>query len=396
MKVLVINAGSSSLKYQLIDMDNEGVLAKGLIERIGLDKAIIGQTILGKKSKVEERLADHSAALKVVLDALVGQDAPLKSIEEIDAVGHRVVHSGEKFCTSVKLDDGTIADIEKISDLAPLHNPANLMGIKACLNILPSKPAVAVFDTSFHSTMPDHAFMYALPYDLYKDHQIRKYGFHGTSHLFVSSEANKALGGKKSKVIVCHLGNGASLSAVVDGKCVDTTMGLTPLEGLMMGTRSGDIDPSVVEFVMQKTGQTIGETTNMLNKKSGVFGVSGVSSDFRDVLQAEKDGNKQASLAIEMFVYRVKKYIGSYMAAMNGLDAIAFTAGVGENSPILRERLCKELDGIGILLDDKKNQATVGEFGQISSKKSKVKVFVIPTNEELVIARETIKYGFSK
>ena len=396
MKILVVNAGSSSLKYQLIDMDNEQAIVRGLIERVGQKMSTVEYKWNGKKYTYEEPIADHTQALTIVLQSLVGKDAPLKSIDEIDGVGHRVVHSGEKFVTSVKLGDNTIKDIEAISDLAPLHNPANIAGIKACLTVLPNKPAVAVFDTSFHSTMPDYAYMYAIPYQLYKNHQIRKYGFHGTSHLYVSTEATKLLGNKEAKIVVCHLGNGASVSAVRRGKCIDTSMGFTPLEGLSMGTRSGDIDPSVIEYIMKKTGQNIGETLNLLNKKSGMLGVSEISSDFRDILAARSAGDTKATLAINMFCYRVKKYIGSYVAAMNGLDALVFTAGVGENSWTLREQICSDLEYLGIDIDDQKNKNPENHKGEISKDTAKSKVFVIPTNEELVIARETLRYGFYK
>ena len=393
MKILVVNAGSSSLKYQLIEMNDESVLAKGVCERIGIDGSVLKHEYDGKKVEIKGAMPTHSEAIKMVLNALVNPNyGVIKDMSEIAAVGHRVLHGAEIFKESAKITDKTLADIESIIDLGPLHMPANIMGIKACMEVMPSAPQVAVFDTTFHSTMPDYAYMYAIPYEDYKDYRVRKYGFHGTSHLFVSGEAIRLMGKKDIKTVVCHLGNGASVSAVKNGKCIDTSMGLTPLEGLIMGTRSGDIDPAAIEFLMGKKGMDIHEATNYLNKKCGVLGVSGVSSDFRDLCAAYDEGNDRARLAIDMFSYRVKKYVGAYAAAMGGLDCIAFTGGIGEHTEIVRKKVVEGLEFLGVKVDEKLNDIVPrGEEFEISAKDSRVKVFVIPTNEELVIARETLR-----
>ncbi len=393
MKILVVNAGSSSLKYQLIEMYDESVLAKGVCERIGQDGSVLVHKGKGGEVRIAGAMPTHSEAIKLVLDALVDPNhGVISDMNEIAAVGHRVLHGAEIFKESAKITDKTLADIESIIDLGPLHMPANIMGIRACMEVMPNAPQVAVFDTTFHSTMPDYAYMYAIPFEDYKNYRVRKYGFHGTSHLFVSGEATKLMGGKDVKTVVCHLGNGASVSAVSNGKCVDTSMGLTPLEGLVMGTRSGDIDPAAVEFLMGKKGMDIHEATNYLNKKCGVLGVSGVSSDFRDLCAAYDEGNDRARLAIEMFAYRVKKYVGAYAAAMGGLDCIAFTGGIGEHTEIVRKKVVEGLEFLGVKLDEALNDNVPrGEEFEISAADSRVKVFVIPTNEELVIARETLR-----
>ncbi len=393
MKILVVNAGSSSLKYQLIEMDNESVLAKGVCERIGQQGSVLVHKGKGEEVRIQGAMPTHSEAIKMVLDALVDKKyGVISDMKEIAAVGHRVLHGGVIFRESALVTDETLKLIESNIDLGPLHMPANIMGIKACRAAMPHAPQVAVFDTTFHATMPDYAYMYAIQYDDFKDYKIRKYGFHGTSHLFVSGEAAKLMGRKDFKLVVCHLGNGASVSAVKDGKCVDTSMGLTPLEGLVMGTRSGDIDPAVIEYLMDKKGIDIHEATNYLNKKSGVLGVSGVSSDFRDLVAAMNDGNDRARLAVDMFSYRVKKYIGSYAAAMGGLDCVAFTGGIGEHTEIVREKVMRGMEFLGIDFDfEKNNNVPRGEITLISKPSSKVKVYIIPTNEELVIARETLR-----
>lgn len=394
MKVLVINCGSSSLKYQLIDSDTEAVIAKGLCERIGIDGKLTHQTMGKDKYTVDAAMPDHNAAVKFVLDALLDTDkGAIASLSEIDAVGHRIVHGGEKFANSVVITDEVMAAIEECNDLAPLHNPANLIGIRACQAHMPGVPMVAVFDTAFHQTMPDKAYTYAIPYEYYENYKIRRYGFHGTSHSFVSKETIKFadLDPKTAKVIVCHLGNGASISASIGGKCVDTSMGLTPLEGLIMGTRSGDLDPAIIEYLCNHENLTVSEMLNILNKKSGVLGMSGgISSDFRDLNAAANEGNEVAKVTLEAYAYRVAKYIGSYTAAMNGVDAITFTAGVGENAAWLRPMVCKYLGFLGVELDEAASQKACGVEGIISTPESKVKLCVIPTNEELAIARETL------
>ena len=392
MKVLVINCGSSSLKFQLIDSDTEAVICKGLCERIGIDGSRIVYTPEGKdKITIEEPMPDHNRAIEMVIEALTNKDNGVVSLEEIGAVGHRIVHGGEKFTKSVVIDEEVIKAIEEVSDLAPLHNPANLIGIRACQKAMPGVPMVAVFDTAFHQTMPQEAYLYGLPYSYYEKYGIRRYGFHGTSHSYVSKRAAEILGkdAKDLKIIVCHLGNGASVSAVKGGECVDTSMGLTPLEGLIMGTRTGDIDPSVVEFIMKKENISVGDVTNLLNKKSGVFGLSNdLSSDFRDLEDAYVEGNEGAKRAVDTFAYRVVKYIGSYTAAMGGVDAICFTAGVGENSGFTRKLICQRLGFIGATLNEEANKVR-GKEQIISGDDSKVTLMVVPTNEELAIARDT-------
>lgn len=394
MKILVINCGSSSLKYQLIDMENEHVLAKGLCERIGIEGSKLTHKPTGKEVfEVEQPMPDHKVAVKIVLDALVDHvHGVITDIKEIKAVGHRVLHAGQYYSDSVIVNEDVKRVVRECFDLGPLHNPANLIGVEACEAAMPGTPQVAVFDTAFHQTMPEKAYIYALPYEYYEKYSLRRYGFHGTSHSFVSKRAIEFAGLDKenSKVIVCHLGNGASISAVQNGKCVDTSMGLTPLEGLIMGTRSGDLDPAVVQYIANKEGKDINEVINILNKKSGMLGISGVSSDFRDVQKAEAEGNHRAEIAVEAFVYRVAKYIGAYTAAMNGVDAIAFTAGVGENDKTIRACICEYLGYLGVVIDEEKNQLR-GEEVLISAPESKVKVMVIPTNEELAIARETLE-----
>lgn len=392
MNVLVINCGSSSLKYQLIDSENETVLAKGLCERIGIDGRLVYQKAGLDKEITEADMPTHKQAIQMVLDALVNEKTgAIKSLAEIDAVGHRVVHGGEKFASSTLLTPEVLKVIEECNDLAPLHNPANLIGIDACRELMPEVPMVGVFDTAFHQTMPKKAYLYGLPYEYYEKYKVRRYGFHGTSHSFVSKRTAEFLNMdlNHSKIIVAHLGNGASISAVLDGKCVDTSMGLTPLEGLVMGTRSGDIDPAIMEFIAKKENLDIDGVMNVLNKKSGVEGLSKLSSDFRDLEAAYNEGNELAINAIEVFSYRVAKYIGSYVAAMNGVDAIAFTAGIGENTEIVREKVLAYLGYLGIAVDKEANKVR-GEERVISTPDSKVKVCVIPTNEELAIARETV------
>ena len=393
MKVLVINCGSSSLKYQVIDSETEQVQAKGLCERIGIDGRLIYQPTGGEKEVTEAPMPTHTEAIQMVLDALVNEKSGiLKSLDEVDAIGHRVLHGGAKITQSCVIDDEVIKVIEECCDLGPLHNPANLKGIYACQRLMPGKPNVAVFDTAFHQTMPTKAFMYGIPYEYYEKYHIRKYGFHGTSHSFVSKETIKFLNldPDNSRVIVCHLGNGSSISAVKDSKCVDTSMGLTPLEGLVMGTRSGDIDPAVVEYICNKEGKTVSEMLNILNKKSGVYGLTkGLSSDFRDLEAASNEGNKLAEDALDIFSYRVAKTVGSYVAAMNGVDAIAFTAGIGENDPSVRAKVCSYLGYLGIKLDEEKN-GTRGQKLVISAADSAKLVAVVPTNEELAIMQETV------
>ncbi len=392
MKILVINCGSSSLKYQLIDMENENVLAKGLCERIGIEGSKLTHKPAGKDVLEKEvAMPDHQVAVKLVLDAL--QDATygvISDVNEISAIGHRVLHAGMNYSESIVVNEDVKRVVRECFDLGPLHNPANLIGIEACEAAMPGIPNVAVFDTAFHQSMPEKAYMYAIPYEYYEKYDIRRYGFHGTSHRFVSKRLIEVAGldVNNSKVIVCHLGNGGSISAVVNGKCVDTSMGLTPLEGLIMGTRSGDLDAAVVQYIANKEGKDVNEVINILNKKSGVLGMSGVSSDFRDVQKAQKEGNHRADVAIQAFVYRVAKYIGSYVAAMNGVDAIAFTAGVGENDATIRKEICSYLGYLGVTVNDEANKLR-GEEVKISGADSKVQVFAIPTNEELAIARET-------
>ena len=412
MKVLVINCGSSSLKYQVLEMDNEQLLCKGLVERIGIEGSQIKHEKIGQdKFVLQVPMKDHKEAIGHVMDALVDPEhGVVSSMKEIGAVGHRVVHAGEKYACSVVITEDVISALEECTDLAPLHNPANILGIRACQEMMPGVPMVGVFDTAFHQTMPEKAFLYGVPYKYYEEDAVRRYGFHGTSHRFVSGRAIELLGlNKGSRVIVAHLGNGSSLSAVVDGKCVDTSMGLTPLEGVLMGTRSGNVDPAVVEFIANKEGWTVTETLTMLNKKSGLLGISGLSSDMRDVIAMaagrfekldenirakitdEEKARKRAQLTLDMWVYSIRKYIGAYAAAMGGLDALIFTAGIGENNPFNRELVCEGLEFMGIKLDPEKNHGIFGDEGKISADDSRVQVWVIPTNEELAIARDTLE-----
>lgn len=393
MKILVLNCGSSSLKYQLIDMENESVLAKGLCERIGIDGSMLTHKPTGKdKYEVTNPMPDHKVAVKMVMDALVDPEhGVIKDTSEIAAVGHRVLHGGQYYSDSIVVNEDVKKVIRDCFDLGPLHNPANLIGIEACEAAMPGVPNVAVFDTAFGQSMPEKAYMYAIPYEYYEKYKVRRYGFHGTSHRFVSGEAIKFAGldPENAKVIVCHLGNGASVSASIGGKCVDTSMGLTPLEGLIMGTRSGDLDPAILQFICNKEGKDVNEMLDILNKKSGILGMSGgISSDFRDVQKAQNEGNHKAEVAIEAYEYRVAKYIGAYAAAMNGVDAIAFTAGVGENDGIIRAAICEYLTYLGVEIDPVPNK-TRGEKVMISTPDSRVKVMVMPTDEELAIARET-------
>ena len=392
MKVLVINCGSSSLKYQLIDSESERVLAKGICERIRLDGVLTHQAPGKEKITVEAPMPDHSAAVKLVLEKLLDEKVgAIKSLDEINAIGHRVVHGGEKFASSALIDDAVLAAIEECNDLAPLHNPANLIGISACQSLMPDVPQVAVFDTAFHQTMPNHAYIYGIPYEYYEKYKVRRYGFHGTSHSFVSKRTAEILGKdiKDTKIIVCHLGSGSSICAVQGGKSVDTTMGLTPLEGIAMGTRSGNIDPAIIEFIANKEGKSISEIMNILNKESGVYGISGKSSDFRDLDKGIAEGDERCDIAVNVFCYQAAKLIGGYVAAMNGVDAITFTAGVGENNGRVRKLICDRLAYLGISIDDEANKLR-GEEVKISTADSKVAVYVVPTNEELAIARETV------
>ena len=391
MKILVINAGSSSLKYQLIDMENESLLAKGLCERIGIDGRLTHKPQNGKPVyEADVPFPTHKEAIEAVLEKLTSKEyGVVETMAEIGAVGHRVLHGGIEFTESCVVDDACEAAIKKCFPLGPLHNPANLMGIKACQAAMPGVPQVAVFDTSFGMSMTPEAYIYAIPYEYYENDSIRRYGFHGTSHRFVSARACEIMGKKGTRVINCHLGNGSSVSASIDGKCVDTSMGLTPLEGLPMGTRSGNLDPAILQFIMNKYGYTADEMLNILNKKSGVLGISGVGSDFRDLEKAAKEGNERAQLALDKFAYEVRKYIGSYAAAMGGVDIITFTAGLGENGPDMRESICEGLGFLGVHVDHEKNQVR-GKETDISATDSTVKVYVIPTNEELMIARDTL------
>ncbi|MBQ1194001.1 MAG: acetate kinase [Lachnospiraceae bacterium] len=393
MKILVINCGSSSLKYQLFNMDDHSVMAKGLCERIGIEGSLLKHTKAGMDTvEMEKPMADHKDAVAIVLDMLVDKEyGVIADVSEISAVGHRVLHAGQKYSDSVIVTEDVKNVVRECFDLGPLHNPANLIGIEACEHAMPGTPNVAVFDTAFHQTMPEKAYMYAIPYEYYEKYGVRRYGFHGTSHAFVSAKAIEFGGLDKdnSKVIVCHIGNGGSVSAVLNGKCVDTSMGLTPLEGLIMGTRSGDIDPAVVQFIAHKENKTLDEMLNILNKKSGVLGMSGVSSDFRDLTKAANEGNHRAQVALEAYAYRIAKYVGAYTAAMNGVDAIVFTAGVGENNGSIRKNICVYLGYLGVEIDDNENSKR-GEDLIISTNASKVKVMVIPTNEELKIAQETM------
>lgn len=392
MKVLVLNCGSSSLKYQLINMMNEEVLAKGIAERIGIEDSFVKHETIGKEKIVIKReMENHKTAIQIVLDAIVDEThGAIKSMDEIAAVGHRVVHGGEKFSGSVVINEDVINAVEECSDLAPLHNPPNLMGINACKEILPNVPMVGVFDTAFHQTMPKESYMYGLPYELYEKYKIRRYGFHGTSHKYVMMKAAELLGKplNELKLITCHLGNGASIAAIDRGECIDTSMGFTPLEGLVMGTRCGDMDPAIITFLMEKENMSYSDVNNLMNKKSGVLGLSGVSSDFRDIEAEAEKGNERSQLALDVYYRRVKKYIGSYAAALGGVDAIVFTAGLGENSPETREAVCSGLEFLGVKIDQSKNNIK-GKTTIVSTDDSTTKVLLIPTNEELMIARET-------
>jgi acetate kinase len=398
LKILVINAGSSSLKYQLIDMTDESVLAKGNAERIGIEDSILKHLPTGReKVEIPAPMKTHTEAMKLVIKTLINPEyGVIKDMDEIAAVGHRVLHGGAKIFQSVVVDDDVKKVIKENFDLGPLHNPANLMGIEACQDVMPNTPMVAVFDTAFHQTMPEEAYMYALPYEAYEKYSIRRYGFHGTSHRYISKRIAKLLGKSPEsiKIITCHLGNGSSVAAINGGKCVDTSMGLTPLEGLPMGTRCGSIDPAIIPFLMEKEDMTPEEMNVYMNKKSGVLGISGLSSDFRDLEKAAIKGDKKATLALDMFCYSVKKYIGAYAAAMDGVDYIIFTAGIGENTPSVREKVCANLDYMGVKIDKKKNNQIPGKLGKegcISANDSKVGIYVVPTNEELMIARDTVE-----
>ena len=393
MNVLVINCGSSSLKYQLINSDSKEVLAKGLCERIGIAGSAITHQPAGKDKITKEiPMPDHKKAVELVIEALTdAENGVVKSLDEIDAVGHRVVHGGEKFAEATVITDDVIKAIEECNDLAPLHNPANLIGIDACKALMPDVPMVAVFDTAFHQTMPAKAYLYGLPYEYYEKYKVRRYGFHGTSHSFVSKRTAQILGKdvKDLKIVVCHLGNGASISAVKNGECVDTSMGLTPLEGLIMGTRSGDIDPAIIEFICKKENLSVEEMNSILNKKSGVLGLSGLSSDFRDLVNASEEGNKRAADTLATYAYNVAKYVGSYVAAMNGVDVIVFTAGIGENNAAVRKMVCEYFGYLGVEIDEEINKIR-GEEITLTKEGCPVKVMVVPTNEELAICEETV------
>lgn len=394
MKILIINCGSSSLKYKLIDMANEKDIIEGIVERIGLDQSRLFQkNELREKYLLEKEIKDHKEAIDIVLNTLVDSKVGvIESIDEITAVGHRVVHGGERYSSSIIINEEVIKYLEECSKLAPLHNPANIIGIRVCQSLMPNKEMVAVFDTAFHGTLPEKAYIYAIDYALYKDHKIRKYGFHGTSHKYVSHKVAETMGKdiKDLKIITCHLGNGASISAIKGGECIDTTMGFTPLAGIPMGTRSGNIDPSIIPFLVQECGYTIEEVSESLNKKSGVLGISGVSSDFRDIEDAASNGDKRAQLALDIFHYRIRAEIGSFIVNMGGVDVIVFTAGVGENSPETREECLKDLEFLGLTLDKEKNKVR-GKLAEISQADSKIKAYVVPTNEELMIAKETVE-----
>ena len=392
MIVFVINCGSSSLKYQLIDMKNENVMAKGLIERIGMDGSVLKHTPANANTiDISTEIPDHKVAIQLVIEALLDENhGVIKKMSEINAVGHRVVHGGERFTDSMLITTDVIKGIEACCEIAPLHNPPNLHGILACMELLPEVPQVAVFDTAFHQTMPKTAFLYGLPYEMYVKYGLRRYGFHGTSHRYVAQKAAEMMGEHMSdlRIITCHLGNGASLTAIKCGKSVDTSMGYTPLEGLIMGTRSGEIDPAIIPFLMEKENMDAMQIDNFLNRRSGILGISGLSSDFRDLEAAANNGDERSQLAIDVFAYKVKKYIGGYVAAMGGVDAIVFTAGLGENSPFMREKICNGLEYLGTRIDPELNKIR-GKAREVSIKRARTKIFVIPTNEELVIARDT-------
>ena len=392
MIVFVVNCGSSSLKYQLIDMTKESVMAKGLIERIGMDGSVLKHTPGSEEAvEINTEIPDHKVAIQLVIDALTDENhGVIKKMSEINAVGHRVVHGGERFTDSMLINSDVIAGIEACCEIAPLHNPPNLHGIHACMELMPEVPQVAVFDTAFHQTMPKTAFLYGLPYEMYVKYGLRRYGFHGTSHRYVAQRASEMMGEHMSdlRIITCHLGNGASLTAIKYGKSVDTSMGYTPLEGLIMGTRSGEIDPAIIPFLMEKENMDAQQIDNFLNRRSGILGISGLSSDFRDLEQAANNGDERSQLAIDIFAYKVRKYIGGYVAAMGGVDAIVFTAGLGENSPFMREKICNGLEFLGTRIDPELNKIR-GKAREISVKRARTKIFVVPTNEELVIARDT-------
>lgn len=392
MIVFVVNCGSSSLKYQLIDMTKESVMAKGLIERIGMDGSVLKHTPGSEEAvEINTEIPDHKVAIQLVIDALTDENhGVIKKMSEINAVGHRVVHGGERFTDSMLINSDVIAGIEACCEIAPLHNPPNLHGIHACMELMPEVPQVAVFDTAFHQTMPKTAFLYGLPYEMYVKYGLRRYGFHGTSHRYVAQRAAEMMGEHMSdlRIITCHLGNGASLTAIKYGKSVDTSMGYTPLEGLIMGTRSGEIDPAIIPFLMEKENMDAQQIDNFLNRRSGILGISGLSSDFRDLEQAANNGDERSQLAIDIFAYKVRKYIGGYVAAMGGVDAIVFTAGLGENSPFMREKICNGLEFLGTRIDPELNKIR-GKAREISVKRARTKIFVVPTNEELVIARDT-------
>ncbi|QJW44372.1 acetate kinase [bacterium BFN5] len=392
MKVLVVNCGSSSLKYQLFDMTDESVLAKGLVERIGIDGSVLTHQPADKdKTIINADIKNHSIAIKMVVDALINPEhGVITSMQEITAVGHRVVHGAEKFASSVLITPEVMQALEECIEMAPLHNPPNILGINACAELMPGVAQVGVFDTAFHQTMPKKAYIYGLPYEAYEKHRVRRYGFHGTSHKFVSQSVAELMGKDVSelKIVTCHLGNGSSVAAVKNGQVIDTSMGFTPLEGLVMGTRCGDVDPAVLPFIMKKEGFSVEDIDNYINKKSGVLGISGVSSDFRDIEGAAEDGNERAQLALDIFAYRVRKYIGSYVAAMGGVDAIVFTAGLGENSISMREMIAEGLEFLGTKICKERNNVR-GKAREISAEGSQVKVFIVPTNEELMIARDT-------
>ncbi len=389
MLVFILNAGSSSLKYQLMNPETTEVLASGLCERIGIDGRLVHEAH-DKKIKKELSMPTHKEAIEIVLDQLTkGEDKVISNIEEISSIGHRVVHGGEYFSQSVIIDDDVLSKLEKLVPLAPLHNPAHIIGIKICKELMPTKPNIAVFDTAFHQTMPASSYMYAVPYSDYKEHGVRKYGFHGTSHYYVSNQATKLLNKENTKVIVCHLGNGSSICAVQDGKSVDTSMGLTPLEGLMMGTRSGDLDPAVISYLMEKKEMSAEQLVNYLNKESGLLGISGISSDLREIIEASSNGDERAMLSIDMKCNRIKKYICSYAGILGGVDAICFTAGIGENANIIREKVCSGLEFMGVKIDKEKNEKRTDGNREINKEDSQTKIFIIPTNEELVIAKDT-------
>ena len=393
MLVFILNAGSSSLKYQLMNPVTKEVLATGLCERIGLDGILKHEFGEGQKLTLEVPMPTHKEAIELVLKTLVKSEGKvINSIDDIDAIGHRAVHGGEEFASSVMVTAKVIETMKKLIPLAPLHNPANIMGMEICADLMPGKPNVAVFDTAFHQTMPDYAYLYALPYDQYTKHGIRKYGFHGTSHYFVSNEAKGMLDKKhNTRVIVCHLGNGSSVSAVLNGKCIDTSMGLTPVQGLMMGTRVGDIGAGAISYMMSQENITIDQALDIMNKKSGILGISGKSSDLREVLQGMQDGDDKCRLAVQMVAYNIKKYVGAYVAALDGVDALCFTGGIGENSSLIREIVCAGLDGMGLIIDPTKNNKRSSVSRDIATNSSSARIFVIPTNEEFVIANDTYK-----